>query len=174
MKDDGVKWNFVDIPQLAERFIEVAVEKSTNNVFINAERNSTPLKPSYKYILKGNELIEIASSSETITLGIIQDRVYHVIGKKIYKYNNNQLELFKDFSSTNYAGRIWGRSEKDFFGLNWDFEIVHYNGSELKGIYQVDYNAFISNAVIFPKDVFFLCHYFNTGINIVLHGKLKE
>ena len=173
MKFDGSSWNFVNIPKENEIFSNVMIDNFTKKIFIDGDRISNPQLPSYKYILEDDSLIEILSSRNVISLGKINGKVYHVDGKKIYDYNDGKLNLIHDFTNTNFAGRIWGRSEKDFFCLTWDFTIAHFNGTDLATVYPITYDIYIADALIFEKDVFFICSEFGTGINFVVHGKLN-
>lgn len=113
------------------------------------------------------------SNKTTNTFGKIGNTVYHIIGTKIFTYENEKLNLFKDLSNTNFGGKMWGRSEKDFFTVNHDYNIGHYNGSNLTDIYKLDNRTFVTDAVIFEKEVFFLCINFNNYTTFTLNGKLQ-
>ncbi|MCB0732183.1 MAG: hypothetical protein KDC88_14240, partial [Ignavibacteriae bacterium] len=173
MKFDGTSWSFVNIPELDEVFGNVYCDKYEKKIFINSHRETTPNSPSYLYILEGDSLKQIINSSDVISMGKINGRVYIVEKKKIYNYYKNQLRLVKDFSNTNFVGRIWGRSEKDFFCVTWDFTIAHYNGTDLVDIIPISYDYHVGDGILFEKDVFLTCENLTTGTNFIIHGKLK-
>lgn len=115
--------------------------------------------------MDGANLKEIYSGQERTSVNEMAGRIYLCIGKKIYKYQNNQLTVWKDFSGTKHLGLIWGRSEKDFFTVGVD-GLIHYNGTDLITIYPTD--MFINAAFIFDSDVFILCNN-----RVIVHGKLQ-
>ncbi|MDP4115786.1 MAG: hypothetical protein Q8903_06605, partial [Bacteroidota bacterium] len=65
-----------------------------------------------------------------------------------------------------------GRNEKDLF-YHANDGIGHYDGSDLKTIFKLDYNVGFSDAVIFEKDVYFVCPNLDKNIFIIVHGKLQ-
>jgi hypothetical protein len=110
-------------------------------------------------------LNEILSGNESAWAWEMNGRIYIIFGRKIYKHIKNQLVLWKDFSNTNYLGRIYGRSEKDFFGVASD-GLAHYNGTDLITIYPTSF--FIDDVFVMEKDIFMICEN-----RIIVHGKLK-
>ena len=100
------------------------------------------------------------------------NNIYAQVGEKLYKYKNGSIDIFKDFSKQNNAGGILGRSEKDFFTINWD-GIGHYNGTDLITIYEKwNDDWFPGGGIVFEKDVFFIWDdSYNT---FIVHGKLMN
>ena len=77
---------------------------------------------------------------------------------------NNQLIVWKDFSETSHVGRVWGRSEKDFFTVG-ENGLNHYDGSNLITIYPT--SMFINDVFVLESDVFILC-----DNKVIVLGKL--
>lgn len=173
MKYDGSKWDFVNIPMWDALLPDVKVDKNQGYIFIDAERLDLPENRSFHYLLQGSDLIEILNSSNYMSLGKMGNKIYHVNSKKIYRYINGNLNLAVDLEGTNYAGRIWGRSEKDFFGVTWGFTIAHYNGTDLKDIFQLSPDYYVTDALVFDNEIFFIYENSVTGISYILHGILK-
>ncbi len=101
----------------------------------------------------------------TASVNDINNNAYVCIGKNIYKYQDDTLVVWKDFSSTAHVGRVWGRNEIDFFtaGTNG---LTHYNGTDLITLYPT--SMFINEVFVLPKDVFMICNN-----KIIVHGTLK-
>jgi hypothetical protein len=92
-------------------------------------------------------------------------RIYHCIGKRIFKYQNNQYALWKDFTGTAYVGRLWGRSELDFF-TGGNKGLMHYNGTDLVTLFPM--SGDFTDVAVFQKDIFVLC-----DSRIIVHGSLR-
>lgn len=166
MRYNGIKWEFVNLPEKKMSFVYIRKSDENNCLYITAIE-FLPNGDTYvifKY--DGNILDEIYSSKEVAYACEIKGKIYIYNGQKIYKHQNNQLVLWKDFSRTNYVGGIYGRSEIDFFGVASD-GLAHYNGTDLKTICPTD--LFINGLFVMEKDIFMICEY-----RIIIHGKLKE
>jgi hypothetical protein len=162
---DGSKWSFVSIPDYRVGFTWIRRGNiESMKYYLSAVRYESTGDTNKIYELDGTNLNEIYSGQERTSINEMASRVYHCIGKKIYKYQNGQFIVWKDFSGTKHIGRIWGRSEIDFFTVASD-GLTHYNGTDLVTLYPT--NLFINEAFVFQKDIFILCNN-----RIIIHGKL--
>ncbi|MGE5457829.1 MAG: hypothetical protein ACM3RX_05705, partial [Methanococcaceae archaeon] len=114
-------------------------------------------------------LKELYSGQDVATVNEVDGQAFIVIGKKIYKYQGNKLVVWKDFSGTQFAGLMYGRSTKDFFSEGYN-GLMHYNGTDIETIYLTDMGIWAM--AIFPNDIFFAGN--KNGISIMVHGKLKQ
>jgi hypothetical protein len=125
----------------------------------------------------GKELKELLSGNEFISLSEMNGEVYIVKDKKIYKYKNGTLALWKDFTNTIFYARIFGRNESDFFCFarkDGKFGIGHYNGTDFQFMYSPDPYFDFFEGFVLENEVFFLGHDFDrTGYSLIIHGKLK-
>lgn len=85
-----------------------------------------------------------------------------------------------DFTNTNFSGRLWGNSEKDFFTVNYGNDTIkpgigHYNGTELITIVKWDSIGWtVDDAAVFEKEAFFICSSLSIkSEKIVIHGRLE-
>jgi hypothetical protein len=178
MHYDGKKWKYSRIPALNMGFYSIRHSKSDLHFIRGIEyTDSGSIDRIYSYNSKGI-LKEIYKSSDVITLFEIKRDVYFVSQRKIFKWKNNQLALWKDLSSTEFTGAVFGRSENDFFGyaINNNYmteSIGHYNGSDFKIIYTLPPYYQIFGMMVFKDEIFIQSCSLNSNINLVVHGKLK-
>jgi hypothetical protein len=168
---NGSTWNQVNIPVIYESFSQIFYNKSTKQFLIHSWNFTSSQEHVYSF--NGKELKKIFTTNTGLTINQIGDQINLTTDNKIYKFINGNFEIFKDFNKTEFAGRTWGRSDKDFFTVNWD-GIGHYNGSDLVTIYK-KWNGDWSPKVglVYEKDVFFIWQNLITNINYVIHGKLN-
>jgi hypothetical protein len=167
---NGSAWKQVNIPIIRNSFTQIYYDEDSRRFIIYGWTFETIIQ--YIYSFDGKNIKKIFSNEEGISLSTINRNIFATIAEKLYRYSNNNFSLFKDFSSTNYAGGTIGRSEKDFFTINWD-GIGHYNGTDLITIYEKWNNNWSPDGrIVFDKDVFFIWDdSFNT---FVIHGHLKN
>jgi hypothetical protein len=172
MQYDGNKWSQMNIPYIRASFTQIFFNVETSEYLINGlvfENSKNPI-----YIFNGKEIKEIQSPTEFGSLNMIGDNIYFVGDYKIFKYENSKFNLFKDFTGTDYAGRAWGRNEKDFFTINWG-GIGHYNGNDLITIVPKANSDWAPNeSIIFEKDFFSIWQDTRTAYTIAIHGILKN
>jgi hypothetical protein len=163
---NGSTWNFISIPNYRVGFtwIRRGVYESTK-YYMSAVRFESTGDTNKIYELDGSSLKEIYSGQEVASVCEMAGKIYFAVGKKIFKYQNNQFVLWKDFSATNHVGWICGRSEIDFFTLASD-GLTHYNGTDLMTLYSTDLP--ISGIFVFEKDIFFILNF-----KIIVHGRLQ-
>ncbi len=167
---NGVRWDFVQIPNIKVTLGKIRYDNSLAQYFIYGItfQSSGDIPRLYKY--SNNNLEEIDSNGENIVMSEINGHVYFIINHKAYKYNGNQMIFWKDFSADNITGEIYGRSESDFFATG-NNGILHYNGTNFQTI--LPQNLSLFGAAIFEKKVFFLCYDFSLGKNIIVKGTLN-
>ncbi len=164
---DGNAGSFVELPDLPITF--GWIRKGENeNYFLSSLKVGGGVVPDTNKIFLYNStgLKELWSGTGVSTVNDMNNEIYIAIGKQIYKYKNNKLQIWKDFSSTTYIGRLWGRSESDFFGVASN-GLAHYNGTDLVTLYPTD--LFINEVLVFEKEIVI-----SAENNIVIHGKLKD
>ncbi len=175
---DGGKWSKINTWIPNNNFFSIRFNPPSGNYIIisNEYYNQTVTAKVYRF--DGKNLKQLFKGDGNLGLDNIGENVYITINGIIYKYEEDTLKIFKDFSHPGYlatvvyAGRIWGKSETDFFTGNQDWWIGHYNGSDLINIYKPGYTN-LSDAVVFPNDVFFIGIDVYSRSNIIVHGKLK-
>ncbi len=179
MHFNGTQWEFTQTPEIKSGFKDVFKQKLTELLFIGGGGYDTTgyIYKIFKYDYKTISLINSNNESGS-SIYMVNDKIYFVIGQKIYKYENNKMESWKDLSNTNFVGVMNGRTEKDFFTytsgdfITWG--IGHYDGSNFQTIYTLPPNFRISGMMVFEKTVFFQSYSTSSNINIVVHGVLQE
>jgi len=170
MHFDGKDWTFLDIPDINYCFNDIRFKKSANTYYIEAFAFDISDSSKY-YSLKDGSLKEIYCTHEIASINNIEDEVYFVIGKKIYKRINESFQLWKDYSDQLKFNQIWGTSEQNCFHETYN-GIAHYNGKDLELLYKTKNT--ICEGLIFENEVFFLTYNFYTMNNIIIRGRLKE
>lgn len=162
---DMNSWSFLSIPDYSVGFTWIRRgNMECNKYYLSAVRYESVGDTNILFELDGTNLKEIYSGQEGASVCEMNGKMYFPIGKKIFKYKNDQFVLWKDFSVTNFTGWICGRSETDFFTLAAD-GLAHYNGNDLITIFSTTLP--VSGIIIFDKDIFFILNF-----NIIVHGKL--
>jgi len=171
MKYNGSKWSFLSIDTLSLNFLSMGYDNDVQKYFLHAYQSESGMQ--FIYELSGNKLTKLLESKEETKVFNMNNKAYFMVGKKIYKYSKNGgLYLWKDFSSfTIYAGIFAGRSEKDIFTVNWG-GIGHYNGDDIIMLFQTD--LWFIDSILFDKEIFVVCKNFQTGVNVIVHGKVKN
>jgi hypothetical protein len=167
---NGSAWKQTNIPTIRNSFVQIFFDNNSGKFIIYGWTFETIAQ--YVYSFDGIRIKNVFSNNEGISLSTIKKNIYASINEKLYKYINEDFTLFKDFSTTNYAGGTIGRSEMDFFSINWD-GVGHYNGTDLITIYEKWNNNWSPDGrIVFEKEVFFIWDdSFNT---FVIHGRLKD
>jgi hypothetical protein len=170
MHFDGSQWDFVQIPTLRISFAWVRRQQSSGLLFLQARRFEQTGDTAKLFVYDGKNLQQIYSSPNDAVLQEVRGEVYLIINQKIYKYINGTLQVWKDFSGTNYIGGMLGRSEIDFLGLRSGGGILHYNGTDMQVLYETTLGVW--SWFIFEKDVFIVFYDLENNLNIIVHGKL--
>jgi hypothetical protein len=167
LKYDGNKGQFAELPDLPVAFGRIRKDKNENHFLYGLRVGGGIVPDSNKiFIYNSNGLKELWSGIEIANVSDMNGDVYLSIQKYIYKYKDNKLTLWKDFTSTSFLSGIRGRTESDFFCASND-GLAHYNGSDLVTLYPTD--LFLNDVFVFEKDVFILANN-----RIIIHGKLIE
>jgi hypothetical protein len=173
MKYDGIKWSLdknyeypTSIMQLSyspqnDRYYWTEAYPDNSGSFVEYDRVNI------KVIRKFNNANTAAS------LATMDGYEYIVSDRSVYKYYNDQTNKILDINNNNFGGIVWGRGRNDMFIRMFD-GIAHYNGTDVQYLFKIPQNYRMnSNMQIFEKDVFISAKDFNTGYNIIYHGKLN-
>jgi hypothetical protein len=106
-------------------------------------------------------------------ISLVNNIVYFVIGNKIQVRNNNRFETILEVKNPNFYQRIWGRSRKDLFLMMTD-GLAHYNGEDVKYLFNYESKTQVYGAALFKNEVFFLVDEYPTGLTLIYHGKLEN
>lgn len=169
MKYNGTSWTFDQVYNNELTFLKIREYNNSGSFFVSSYVYSGVEMPYMLFSLHNNDLSIIFESNLYIDINEIEGNIYFGQGNQILKYNGSSFEVWRDFSNTNFLGRIWGRNESDFFTVNRD-GLGHYNGTELITIYETNYR--IENIQFFESDIFVLCHNNDTNRDIIIHGEL--
>lgn len=173
MQFDGNRWTYLTLPDNDIVFADVRYQKTTGLLLLEGFR-SNPQSNSQTRIFtyNGKEIGEVFSTVPWgASVNNIGDEVYIVANHMIYKLSGGKPTLWKDLSGTSFLGKVWGRSEKDFFSFA-SGGIGHYNGTDFQTIFQVDSSYLAATGIVFAKEVFFACNPLAGDIVLVAHGKL--
>ncbi len=128
-------------------------------------------------LLYTNCLDSIGGSGMINTIG---NQVYFIISHDVYKYeyiNDVTGRFVKCFSfpEQDFGNSVYGRNEKDIF-VRLNSGLSHYNGTDVQTLIQFSNSLTGINfePTIFDNDVFFCVSDDENGINMILHGKLKQ
>lgn len=179
MHFDGSQWQFVSIPEIRVGFTTIFKQQSTGLYFLHGIQYETTGDTDRIYSFDGRSFNQVHATGQFGTnIFLVRDEVYFVMNRKIYKYFDNKMELWKDFTGTGFVGVMVGRSEKDFFTYNTtDFvtwNLGQYNGTDLQTIYTLPPNYQTFGVKVFEKDIFFQNYLSQSAPSIIVHGKLKE
>jgi hypothetical protein len=163
---DGNSWDFIQIHDYRVGFAYVRRGlKESDKYYIIGTRFESVGDTNKLLEFDGSNLKEIYSGRNGAGVNEMAGKLYFCMEKKIFKYQNDQFVLWKDFSATTHVGWICGRSEMDFFTVASD-GLTHCNGTDLITLYPT--NLFINTMAVFTNDIFILCEN-----KIVIHGNLK-
>jgi hypothetical protein len=166
LKYDGSSWKYMDLPDKEMSFTLVRKSRENLLLYITAIQFLSTGDVYKIFTYNGKNLNEIYSGQESAWAWEMNGRIYIIFGRKIYKHQKNHLALWKDFSHTNFLGKVIGRTEKDFFSEASD-GLAHYNGTDLKTIYPT--NLSINEIFVMEKDVFLIGDF-----RIMIHGTLNN
>lgn len=178
MHYNGNKWDFVNTPDIYASLWSIRKNRENNLYYLDGYR-LTSFRPDSNFVFSydGNNIEKRYFSTSNVSSLYIQEingKVFIIFGKKIYQEKSNKLDLWKDFSHTTYLGRMWGRTEADFFCIT-QWHISHFNGVDFKNMIYLPAFAYCTDVLIFEKNVFFLYehNYLGNTYNIVIRGKLN-
>ena len=166
---DGNSWEFIKISDIIDGgFHKIVYQKDINTFFIHGTIDNGNLDVLYKF--DGKEISELMSTYYEIGISELNGIIYFNSQKKVYKYINNSLQLWKDFNGTPFRTAFVGRSETDFFNRA-DGGIGHYNGKDFTVVYKT--NLTIYTKIIFEDEIFVAAEDYDNRKHIIIHGKLK-
>lgn len=169
---NGTKWENVKIPYLRKCFGSIRYDPVSKEYIIWGLEFESSKETAYRFY--GNNVDELLSTIEGCSVNNVGNRVYYTVGQKVYIYENAQLKLLNDFTGTVYGGRVWGRSENDFFTNNRD-GIGHYNGTDIVTVWkQWNSDLSLNVGLLIDNDVFFIWQDTRTGETYSVHGILNK
>lgn len=166
---NGSKWEIINTPNMKEYFLNVLFLEN-GDILISGQNYLEPNEPCRLYKLKDGNLSLIRKSTLDFQLGILNNKMYVNTDRKVYEYKDGSLTEVLNLSSTDYVGGLVGRTIKDFFSANSNWNLGHYNGIEMVNIYYTE--GHITEGLIFEKEAFFICYTLD-NVNYILHGKLN-
>lgn len=174
MHFNGSQWQFLQMPDTRIGLVDIRQQNSNGMFFLQGTEYDESLGAISKlFTFDGVNLKEIFSSTQyNATVNEIKGRVYFVYNQKIFHFQNNSLTVWKDLTNTTFLGKIWGRSEKDFFSFATD-GIGHFNGTDFVTVFPVSIDLRVSSGYVSEDEVFFPCFSVTQNLSIVLHGKLS-
>jgi hypothetical protein len=179
MHFDGNTWNYILKPEIKGQFLDIkrGINDSPYYYLISLSENidSTSI-----YEFDGQKLKRIYYQSDMdenfVGMFSVNNDIYFGFNKKVLQYNYkfNSFTTLMDFNGTNIRtmSHFKGRTEKDIF-INMQDGIGHYNGSNLQTLFKLDNNILFSDAMLFEKDVFFICPDPAKRNFFIVHGQLK-
>lgn len=170
---NGVHWQYMSIPDIRIGFSDIRQQSSSELFFLYGYRFETTGDTGKVYIYDGRILLReiYTSADKPMYFESIRGEVYFISEQVIYKYHGGSLQIWKDFSGTQYHARMVGRSELDFFGLTRDNSILHYNGSNFEVLYNNTVPIWL--AFVVGDSAFFVCEEINSGLTVIIRGKLQ-
>ncbi len=178
LKYNGSSWNEIYEADYNSQFISVRKDKDRVMIFgIKAGFGEADTLAFWQW--KMNNLKEIYSNSGKniifANISQIGDNYYYIIGRDINKYVDEKFSKMMTINEPNFGYAVYGRSEKDFF-VNMVDGLAHYNGTNIEYLFKFN-NSFtylINYPFITETEVFFIMYEGAKGLNMILHGKLKE
>lgn len=173
MRYDGTNWKLINIPETKVSIETIAIEPNSGVLVISGTVYDPSGFVAKIYYWDGKELKELLSDyGWSFVTKLNNNEIFATLGRKIYKYSNKQLTLWKDNTGTEINGNIvCGRSRNDFF-IGGAGGLLHYNGTDFTTIYKTD--LAIRRGIIFEKDVFFIgIDELGNMKNYIIHGQLK-
>ncbi len=169
---NGTGWNFVSIPNTKVSLETVAIEPKSGVLVMSGTVYDPSGFVAKIYYWDGKELKELLSDfGWSFVTKLNNNEIFATLGRKIYKYSNKQLTLWKDNGGREITGNIiCGKSRNDFF-IGGYYGIYHYNGTDFTAVYTT--NLTVERGIAFEKDVFFIGIDYSNMKNYIIHGQLK-
>lgn len=169
---NGNEWSFLDLLESDEiQLNHIYYQENINTYFIWAIKAEDGEVLDKLFIFDGKNLTEILSTPGSINLSTLKGIVYINNNFEVFKYINNKLVLWKDFTGTEFVSNFTGRSENDFFNRSRN-GIGHYNGKDYITIYPTHLDNY--TRIVFDKEVFITAENSDNKHYIIIHGTLKE
>jgi hypothetical protein len=176
---NGVRWDFIQIPVMKLDFTNIRQQSSTGLFVINAYDLAGISNNNRLIIYNGKDFTEVNDGNYTTEIYDMNGEVYITMNRKIYRYLNSKLVLWKDLSSYFFRYSVWGKNEKDFFGiadegisLNKDM-VGHYNGTDFKILLETNLN-FTGAGAYTDNNIFITAFDDSSNSSVIIHGKLKQ
>ena len=173
MHYNGLEWKLIKIDEIRISFDKIVFQEKENIFFIFGLKQDNGVFSNSIYLFDGENIKNLLTENHDIYISQIDNIAYIDNDRKIYKYKDSSLVLWKDFNGTGFNSGIVGRSENDFISSAFN-GIWHYNGIDGKVIYETELD--VQSKIMFEKDIFVASEEFTAGGRkyIIIHGKLKE
>jgi len=176
MHYNGIDWQYSVDPIFNLQFLQIFKDNFHDDYYLLAHRVSAQ-NPDSAYIIKfdGNSIHEenIASSINPLAkqLALMDGTLYFMIDEELYKLWNGKIAKKLSLNGTSVSGiKIFGRNENDFF-IQCDRGIGHYDGINLRVLYNITERFGIVDGIIFDNDVFFMGFFKDSFKFFLIHGK---
>ena len=178
---NGEKWSKIYVSQPGLYFYRV---REVNNavyffgeIFPNEKKDESTSDTVvfYQYSEKNIKRIYTGAVNKIVygSINLIGDQVYFLIGKELNRYIDGKFKKVTSFNVNNFGYQVYGRNEKDIF-ISMLNGIAHYNGNDIKYLYDLPDKHLDIQPLIFGKEIIFSICDFDSNHNIVLRGKLKK
>jgi len=176
-KFNGADWQIEYETDFECQFGEVDMGLRSNPEYFIYTHLSSDSGGVYTYYNNQLNPLKIGSKNDFTSpiVNILDERAYICWGGKMYRYINGDFQLFLDLSYIgNFAPRVWGRNENDFFFISKEI-LYHYNGENVQVLLTTQENDIldIRYACIFDSEVFLLIINYRNSYRYVFHGKLN-
>lgn len=172
---DGSQWELFRSPNLRVQFFNIRKGTNSKQYYMVGFSDSTNFYDFYQLNEKKIDLITVGDTNTNYAKGItlLDDIVYLVNGKDIFKGGVNSITFYKSLKNTNVKGvKIWGRNEKDFF-IQTQTGLGHYDGSNLLTLFNIDQDFGIFDGIVFSNEVFFVGYYPENFKFFLIHGVIN-
>lgn len=176
MHYNGSKWNYAMLPIYELHFLSIRKGLEDTNYFLLGY-NVTLSKANF-YEFNGSEitLVQVGEETNSIfkAITLLDGIIYFNTEKVIYKLVNGKFKLLTNLKNTIADGsKFWGRNEKDFF-IQTQNGIGHFNGEDLKTLYEIEGNFGVFDALILDNGVYFIGYNRDTFNFFLIHGVKKN
>lgn len=174
MKYDGVSWKADRIFEKPCSIILLKYSPKTDKYYLVVRYSTYHTEIVYEYDRTNfKEIYSYVYVNGGAVISVIDGYPYVIIENEVYRYRNDKLELITSIKLPKFGGGAWGRGRNDIF-LRMIDGLAHYNGNDVQYQFKVPETCKMNaNMAIFEKDVFISAMDFNTGYNIIYHGKLN-
>jgi hypothetical protein len=182
MHYDGSQWSYLSLPDINVMFTDIAfISNSTGSILTSSNISIVSGHTDQSdgsticrlYVYDGKTINELYAGNDFATVSQMNGEAYITLKRKLYKYADGKLALWKDLSNTTFLGTVWGRNEHDFFSFAAD-GIGHFNGTNFETIFSVPSNLQVVTGTVLGDEVFFPCITQDERLCVVVHGKLPK
>jgi len=179
---DGKKWERVNIPKIEGQIWQIRgdLNNRQKQYFRINNVDFQPPDSSRIFELEGNNIREIYSGqlfgeerSTTPLIETVSGTIYFGFDRKIHSFDGKNFLAKTTIKFQGYSNSFIGRSINDLILATVD-GFVHYNGSEVKYLYQNENIFLIFDYTITNNAFFAVAEDFDNRVNLVIKGVLKN